>query len=147
MPVEPTAQPTLLSAPGAPAPLPLLAVDVGADGLADDVRDGAIEMLLGMGLARPGTGLLPADPSPAAGWHAHLGGGRLLLTGPGEHTLYDGHMAAWPALSRAVADLGGAVLAAGHIDLYLGADVIAAVHRAAAAEQVAVGLVAATATV
>ncbi|WP_017559879.1 hypothetical protein [Nocardiopsis baichengensis] len=147
MPIEPTAQPALLSAPGAPAPLPLIAVDVGADGLADNVRDAALERLLGMGLARPGRSLLPAAPTPAPGWHARLGGGRLLLTGPAEHVLYDGHMAAWPALARAVADLGGAVLAAGHIDLHLGADVIAAVHRAAAAEQAVVGLVAATVTV
>jgi len=137
MPTSPTAQPAVL--PLGAHGLVVIAVDLGADGLPAWVREAAVDRLAEAGLARlTDLGQLPS--TPVAGWSAEIGGGRLRLTSPAE-VVYDGTLAAWPALKAAAAETGAAIALVGHIDLGWGARVLPAAAAAAERGEVAAGVV------
>lgn len=137
MPTTPTAQPGLLPVPGAPD-VPVIAVDLGADGLTPQVRRSALERLRTAGLedTRPGPGVPPAAP----GWTAMFSDGRLVLRSPA-HVIYDGDLTLWPALAEAITANGWVLVYVGHLALGWGADALAAVRTAAACGQCTGGIV------
>lgn len=126
MPTISTAKPGLISVPTS-HDVPVIAVDLGADGFTPLIRRRAIDHMIALGLEK--TLPDPSRPPVAHGWSATFHDGHLSLNCP-DHIVYEGELILWPSLTDAILANGWVLLYVGHIDLRGSTDMMTAIRAA-----------------